>query len=178
MEPTVFKEAEDSRLAEVGLQRPVPGYGLDGLLGYWTAEYFTAANPSGAGDWDATFDDVSNDRRIDYIVTAGGRLSPQIVGGTDDVARFRIAFWNEGPPYSVSVAIRADTFGRIQYKVNGELSNLVASATATWTFRTGPNEVQISIGEGAERLTFIGRLFDGRYSKWMDADFLSGWDRR
>lgn len=150
---------------------------LPGWLGYWFAEVLYDDTATGTSDYSSTFDDTTNPRTISYIVTAGGWLPPQIVGGDDHIARFRIAFWNDGPPYQVPVTLQADTLGNFQSKINGLFTNHGANLETTWQFRTGPNEVCIMIGDGAERLTMSGRLFDGVLSKWMDVDWASGFNR-
>lgn len=146
---------------------------FDALLGYWTLEVLTDHTLTGASDHTSTFEDTSEPRTTSLIPTMGGWLAPQIVGGTDRDCRLRVAFWNDGPPYEVAVTLDADTFGHVQATVNGSFNDYTANQELTWQFRTGPNEVQIIIADGAERFTFSGSLWDGFYSKWMPV----GWSQ-
>lgn len=106
-------------------------------------------------------------------MTAGGSFRVQLSDASTRDRRFRIAFFNDGPPYTVRVTLDADTVGEIQTKINGEYTRYTtAPQEATWVFREGPNEVQITIAETTSRFELIGMLFDGRVSKFMDVDWL------
>lgn len=174
----VSKEFEDYRLEQAQFQRPNELPAILNHLGFWFMELLTDHNLTGTSDWTPTFEDTTEPRTISYILTAGGWLPPQIVGGDDRDARWRIAFWNDGPPYSVDVTLDFDTAGGLQTIINGSFTHYaVSSQELTWQFRTGPNEVCIMIGDGAERLTMSGRLWDGVQSRWTDQDWMSGWNR-
>lgn len=165
----VSKNFEDFRLEEAAYQRP--DYNAfrqwDGLLGYWYMEVLTDQTLVGASDHTSTFEDTSEPRTVSLIPTLGGWFPAQIVGGADRPARLRVGIWNDGPPYSVDVTLDGDTFGHLQVTINGSFTDYTANQELTWNFRTGPNEVQIIIADGLERVTFSGTLWDGYLAKWM-----------
>ena len=117
-------------------------------------------------------------RRIHYQITAGGAFKLQMSDSATRDTRCRIAFWNDGPSYTAEVTIEADTLGELQVKINGEYNRYTtAPQDLTWLFRPGPNEVQITIAEGASRLELLGLLYDGRVSRWTPKNWQSGWQR-
>lgn len=172
------KELDDRTSQSPLLQAPIPPNPLDGIIGYWFVEALTDRTTVSNLDWDTFFDDPAYDRDIEYIVTAGGKLMFGLSDASPRDRRCRIAFQNDGPPYTVRVTLDADTLGELQVKVNGEYNRYTTSPQdLTWLFRNGPNEVQITIAENASRFELTGALFDGKMSKWMPMDWRSPYRR-
>lgn len=137
---------------------------------FWSCEMLLSATVSGLGatDWDATFDDPMNSRVAFELSSASGLFFSMIGNSVNKPVRARWAFQNDGAPFSTPGVLYADSFGRIQIKVNGSLSQYTAATDITFNFGSGFNLLQISLSDALDKAELYIQMIDRITANWVD----------
>lgn len=137
---------------------------------FWSCEMLLSATVSGLGstDWDATFDNPMNSRVAFELSSASGLFFSMIGNSVNKPVRARWAFQNDGAPFSTPGVLYADSFGRIQVKVNGSLSQYTAATDVTFNFGSGFNLLQISLSDALDKAELYIQMIDRVIANWID----------
>jgi len=151
------------------------------VVPFWDGVYATGLTlTAGVGsDWDSLFDDPTNaGRRRFHLVTATGSFELADTGAPNQRC-FRIIF-DSDVPGEVDCQIsgsRTDDGGvdYVQVKMNGVISEYLLDAGAgtgyanfTLQVSAGRNYLSIVYPVFPDVSTFVGILWDGQSSRWVD----------
>lgn len=150
------------------------------VVPFWDATYAVGLTlTTGAGiDWDNLFENTSATNQCSFnVVTSGGELESGIYWDSLQ-RRFRISWDSDsgGAVKAYLAGCRQDDggTGTIQLKLNGAITEYAFNSAGTTyyeiTLDTMPGRNQLVLCSTPIPFTtqFVGRLFDGRTSRWVD----------
>ena len=127
----------------------------------------------GAASWIPAFMNVAATNRVLFsLATSRGELDMEDVGPTG--VSYHELTWESDQPFTAGYWLYENGTsgaGNCQVHFNGVLTNLAISASyGTLEVRPGRNQLIIMRDTLPDGIRFISNLFDGRTSRWVDAD--------
>lgn len=141
---------------------------------FWSCEMLLSATVAGLGssDWDPTFDDPMNSRVAYEESSASGRFFTLIGNSVAKPVRARWGFQNDGEPFSTPGVLYGDSFGRVQIKVNGQLTQYTSSTDITFNFGAGFNLLQVSVSEAMDKVELYIQTIDRIVANWVNPNIV------